>query len=531
MSAVESSNHDLGQRNIRIYLFLTAALAAAVRCYIWYMSPAVNPDGVLYIHQARSFFEGRWGDITNCGLSFFSIYPVLIALVYPVVQDWVFSARIISILFGTLTVFPVYLAARRRTGKRAAILAAVIFAVLPGAAGAAGQVVRDLVCWFFISWGIVFFLYQEGKEKFAGLLFFSCVSFLLASWARVESLVFIPASLLYLGLFGGKRRAVRTLFFLLPIAGTAAIGIITLKVAGIDVAQAFRLREVGEKIMGPLGAYISLRQDLRGLSTGLEGELLKGFISHARHSVWFLGIFTLFNSVLRALLYLYAIFLALGLWKIGASPPKLREHLYSIILSFCALLLLYVHLIHVWVMDTRFVMIFVIAAFPVMASGMEAFEDAISRKMALTARRSYIFLLAGVLLLGIWNDAGFSERDKVVFKEIGERIAGDSPSGSQKVVAASPACMRWVSFYANIRAHDPPCPQPGWDLTGIADRDYASFVGNLKALGASYLLWDELHWPRKDFDLLREMDPNDFKEMGMWTHPSTGKMVLFKCLF
>ena len=531
MSAVESAIDDFGQRNIRIGLFLIAALAAAVRCYIWYMSPVVNPDGVLYIHQARNFFEGRWGELTSCGLSFFSIYPVLTAMLYPALQDWVISARIISILFGTLTVFPVYLAARKVTRRKTALLAAVIFAVLPGAAGAAGQVVRDLVCWFFIAWGLVFFLHQDGRERFRVCLFLSCSAFLLASWARVESLVFVAASILYLVFFGGNKRVMRTIFFLLPVAGAVVLGIIMLETAGIDVAQAFRLREVAEKMSAPFLSYASLRKDLRALSTGMEGAPLEGFISHARHSVWFIGLFSLFNSILRALLYFYGILLAAGLWKLVASPLRVKGHLYSIVLSFCSFILLYFHLIHVWVMDTRFVMIFVIAAFPLIASGIDAFDEALFRKTALSAKRSYIFLLAGIMLLGIWNDYGFSERDKMVFRQIGEKISEDSPSGRRNIVAASQVSMRWISFYANAKAVDPPCPQPGWDLKTIAEAGYASFVGNLKSLGASYLVWDELHWPRNGFDLLKEMYPNDFKEMGRWTHPSTGEMILFKCMF
>lgn len=531
VSLDESSNHCPGRSDIGLWLILTAALAAAVRCYIWYMSPVVNPDGVLYIHQARSFFEGRWGDLTSCGLSFFSIYPVLTAMLYPALQDWVISARIISILFGTLTVFPIYLAARKVTGKRAALLTAVIFAVLPGAAGAAGQVVRDLVCWFFIAWGVAFFLLQEGRERFGACLFLSCSAFLLASWARVESLVFVFASLLYLALFGGKRRVMSILFFLLPVAGTVVLGIILLEAAGIDVAQAFRLREVAEKMSAPFLSYASLRQELKALSAGMEGGTLEGFISHARHSVWSIGLLSLLNSVLRALLYFYAVFLAAGLWNTAASPLRLKGHLYSIILSLCSLILLYIHLIHVWVMDTRFVMIFVIAAFPLIAAGIEAFDEALSRKMALSAKRSYIFLLAGIILVGIWNDYGFSERDKMVFREIGERISEDSPSGRRNIVAASQAAMRWITFYANAKALDPPCPQPGWDLKTIADRGYASLAGSLKTLGASYLVWDELHWTRNGFDFPREMDITLFKEMGRWSHPSTGEMILFKCLF
>jgi len=518
-------------RNLISYLVLITLLAAAVRGYIWFMSPVVNPDGVLYIHQARAFYHGQWEDLTNCSLSFFSIYPLLVALIYPFFHDWVSSARIISILFGSLTVAPVYLMARRFASSEAAILTSVLFAVLPGASGAAGQIVRDLVCWFFLAWGMYLVVSQMEKPAFKASLFLSCLCFLLASWARVEAFLFIILSVVFLALRGGEGRAERILYFSLPLAITFALGILLGPLCGLDMAKAFRLREIADKILEPWGAYVGLRGELKGLSRIVEGEALRHFFSQARHNAWLLAAISLAGYVLKAFLYFYFILFAAGIWKAKEISGGIKSVVYPIMISSGALLLLYVHLIHTWVMDTRFVMIFVIPSLCFVAAGIDYTFMVLGRRLRLSFRTAFLLVLMFIILIGVWNDLRFSERDKSIFKEIGEAVAAASAPGKEALVVSSLHTVRWVSFYANMHIAGAPCPQPYSDFRAVLGKDYNEMTKNLKAMGASHLLWEERHWPQGTFDLLKNADSGHLKRLGSWYHPDTGEMILFRCVW
>lgn len=504
-------------------LVLIAGLAAAVRCRIWIMSSVLNPDGVLYVHQARLFYDGVWGGLTGCGLSFFSIYPVLTAGLYPLVQDWETSARLVSVILGTCTVFPVYIIARRFAGPRAALLTSALFAVLPVAAGAGGLVARDLTCWFFLSWGMVFFLRQFDGKGFRASLSLSSLFYILASWSRVEAIAFLAVSAVYLAIWGGPDRWRRMIYFLAPAAGTAGLGL--LSGPWIDLERAFRLDEVWEKLYEPFSAYALLRADLKVIAGSLPEGGLKEFISQARHAAWIIGCFSVVNSLLRGLLYLYVLPLAAGLAGLRKTDSRKGPMLYPILLAAALFLLLYLHAIHTWVMDARFAMILIMGSLAFISLGLERILQALSTLPRLSGRSAFFLLFAAVVALGLVNVMKFSEKDKLVFKEMGEMISSD-PRAKKVVFASSQSVARWLTYYGNRDSADPPCPQQDFDPAKA--EDHVGLIGSLKARGATHLVFEEAKMPALRLDLLAKA--GELEEIGSWSHPSTGRMILFRFL-
>ena len=58
-------------------------------------------------------------------------------------------------------------------------------------------------------------------------------------------------------------------------------------------------------------------------------------------------------------------------------------------------------------------------------------------------------------------------------------------------------------------------------------KSYGELVRHLRQNGVRYFLWEERAWPKGGFDFLTTKDQKDFKELGTWGHPDTGKMILF----
>jgi hypothetical protein len=122
------------------------------------------------------------------------------------------------------------------------------------------------------------------------------------------------------------------------------------------------------------------------------------------------------------------------------------------------------------------------------------------------------------------------EADKLVFKRIGELIAEREGNNREIQVAAPTQTPSWISFYANLKYKGAPCPQKNTDLEKIIGKSYGDFILNLKKREIRYFLWEERNWPRDRFDFIHRKNPEDFEKLGVWSHPDTGRLILFKVM-
>ena len=88
---------------------LVILLGFAIRLFCFQYTYIVNPDGVLYIHQARAIYYGLWDSVLGCSLGFLSNYSILIVGFYKIFGDWVVAAKSVSFIFGSVTLILLYL--------------------------------------------------------------------------------------------------------------------------------------------------------------------------------------------------------------------------------------------------------------------------------------------------------------------------------------------------------------------------------------------------------------------------------------
>ncbi|MGD9973884.1 MAG: ArnT family glycosyltransferase, partial [Desulfatirhabdiaceae bacterium] len=145
-------------------LILSAGLA--IRFFMAANTVIVNPDGILYIHQARAIYYGQWQNLTSCGLSFISGYPFLIAGMHFLISDWIWSARVVSILLGWLTLISLYGILRQFLKETAGLLCLLMFALTPVLVSNSAEVVREPMMWCFGVTGLyLIILYLKSGQN------------------------------------------------------------------------------------------------------------------------------------------------------------------------------------------------------------------------------------------------------------------------------------------------------------------------------------------------------------------------------
>jgi 4-amino-4-deoxy-L-arabinose transferase-like glycosyltransferase len=146
---VQAESPFLGSEKRNLIFLLGLALALRILLYKWTYLIAVDGTG-FYLKPAQSFASGRWMD--GLAVGYHPIYPMLVASFSKVLGDFELSGQMVSILFGTLTVIPIYYLARDAFGPWTALTSSLFLAILPRHVALSADFLSDpTYTFFFIS--------------------------------------------------------------------------------------------------------------------------------------------------------------------------------------------------------------------------------------------------------------------------------------------------------------------------------------------------------------------------------------------
>ncbi|HVN96707.1 MAG TPA: glycosyltransferase family 39 protein [Syntrophorhabdaceae bacterium] len=215
-------------------LFISILLFAAAFLVRYFMANVqiITMDGILYIKTAKGIGSGNLGSISDYG--FFNLYSFLIALFQRFLHDWEFSAKMVSVLFGSLTVVPLFLLTRGLFNEKIALLSALFYIVHPHFAEYASDVLREPVFWFFSV--VALWLAWEGISRSKYWLFvLSSLATILAVFTRMEGamvLVIVVLWILWSSVSGRTKRRTVLIYicvFLFTLPILASPGLLLLK--------------------------------------------------------------------------------------------------------------------------------------------------------------------------------------------------------------------------------------------------------------------------------------------------------------
>ncbi|MFH0994706.1 MAG: glycosyltransferase family 39 protein [Pseudomonadota bacterium] len=514
--------------------WLVILTGLGLRLWVGLHTMIINPDGALYIHQAMALYFKNWNSLKTCGLTFLSSYPVLIAGGYYLVHDWILSARLISLFFGTAMLVPLYLMLKEWVREDSAILGLLVFAVTPVLVSNSVELVRDPICWFFLCAG-AFAVIRQATTHSPWLLLVSSLCFLAAIWARIEAVLFLAVTLGYL-CFQKNRRTINILTYLSPLLAIMFFSIAGLMISGLSFNDLHRGHEIAGKFIESIRQYQKMAESIKDLAWSSPNPFMEFFLPEARNMIWLIAFGTLLNRFLEAFFYPFVVFYIVGLSGIRCKIRSDSRLLYLAILTISSLALLYMHTLATWMLYYRFFGIVMIPSAILCAFGMERLLEILPRR--LSVQPATVFLAIFLLIIGVSLPKNLKspDMDKSVFIRIGETVFQNTPASfspfggdlSGARIATSRHTQIWISFYANI--HFPgaaPCPlDPAHCLESFPD-DPDQFKDRLRQNRQNFVLWEEKHWPFHSFTLSDPAVFKTYKELGRWYHRDTGNMILY----
>jgi len=507
-----------------IYIFI---IAAFIRLYACLNTAIINPDGLLYIFQAKAFYLGQWDQIFNCGILYLSNYPILIASMYMLCNDWIIAAKMVSLLFGWATLFPLYYLLKRFVAQQIAMLCLLIYALMPVLVSRSADIVKGPVSWFFLVWGLVLFLkYLETNNH--RYVFASLFVLCLSTWARIEGILYIG---IFLSIFIWQK-------YLKNIHRKKLICICGIIVALICLSTLFkspleyiyRGDYIIAKFSRPIESYQTLRHELsKDISSGFH--LLKdNFLIHARRNIWLVGVGVLINQILEAFFYPFILFAIIGFPSFIKGLKKDNRLLTMGIIILLGIIILYIHLFQFWELEYRYFAFIMFPAAVIFARGIEKTYLFIQLRSGLTSTIVVLVLGIYICVFGLGKNFYPRGNDKLLYKDIGSYLSASNPLNDKISIASHHFCasVRTIFFYANLNYQGLICPNNILNISQYNCATYDQLIATLRNNAIQYFIYEEKRWPQNSFNFIKDVNPESLRLITTNYHPDSGRLLVFQ---
>lgn len=421
---------------------LLLVFAFAVRLFQSFNTQIIQIDSYTIIEIAKAYGNLRSITIKDFAVNVHPLFPFLMALLYKCGIGYEAAGRALSVLFGTLTVFPVYLISKDAYGRKVGHYSAFLFAIHPYLFVNASNVLRDSMSIFFIV--MTFFIAWKGLEetKDRYLVLSGCMA-ALAYLTKAEGLFCIVAVSLFIWLRDprGKQtsvhRRVRSTISFLSISLTIAVCLVTVFSL---TAQSFSLSPSKSFGLAPLfssspGELVAELKTMEGITTGLTAADM--------------GI-AFFLEFLEAIFTVFVFLLGLNIVRIWSGKSLLDSERYYlfIVITLLGLNFVYFSLFHLF--SRRYFLSQVVLLMGFMGYGLRLLEarivNLINRRngstLALKAMMS-IFVIA-MIATGLVKGSFYWESKRASLKIAGHHILSRTGAG-KTILTDDPR----IAYYAD----------------------------------------------------------------------------------
>jgi len=457
---------SFGKRFFLVLLLFSLLLRLPLILY----PEVIHNDGAEYIRHAKLILSGDW-----TGGKAPPLYPALIAFAHLFIPDAEQAGILISLIFGTLLVLPVFYLGREMFDDRVGILSGIIVAVHPYLTSYSGSVLTESTYYFLVAMIVLvgWYAFKRGRMREA-ILFGFLTS--LAYLTRPEGIGFLIVFCLWTLIIspsGEKRNWTKrfgivllTLFCFLLLSGPYLMQI-RKETGRWGITKKFAISM--ESSTDENGA-----QSIEAFTKKKEIYLLSlaknPLIVLKKVLVGFFQSLYVFQQAYNPLLFFFALLVFVS-WRETCFSLKRNLYLFAYFFFFLGLVFPFL-----WV-ARRYASQMIPIAIPWAALGFLHFMGWSSRRMENRALQKRFLALGVVLLLvGLYVQGWPTQnRDfRMIQKEVGLWMRDHVPKG-QKMMSK----MGQESFYAD----------QAW--VKMPEKGYEEILKEARAKGVRYLVIDE----------------------------------------
>ncbi|MDP2969080.1 MAG: glycosyltransferase family 39 protein [Deltaproteobacteria bacterium] len=149
--------------NEKQILLILLGITFILRLYAVLMAQGIAFDSAAYGFMARDFLKGHF----TKGLSIpgHPFYPLLISLFSMDTTQVEITGRLLSLIFGTLTIIPLYYLVKEAAGQRVALFSALFYTFHPYLVTYSGMMLTEATYWGLLILSVYFFWTGLKNEK------------------------------------------------------------------------------------------------------------------------------------------------------------------------------------------------------------------------------------------------------------------------------------------------------------------------------------------------------------------------------
>jgi hypothetical protein len=138
-------------------------IAFGLRLYAVLMAKGIAMDSACYGFMARDFFKGDF--LKGLSWAFHPLYPLLISFVTPDPTHVEIAGRLISLLWGTFTLVPLYYLVKEAIGQKEAGFTTIFYTFHPYLVTYSGMLLSEATYWGLLVLSVYFFWTGLKKES------------------------------------------------------------------------------------------------------------------------------------------------------------------------------------------------------------------------------------------------------------------------------------------------------------------------------------------------------------------------------
>lgn len=454
---------------IFIVIFIFAVL---IRLYSFFFTYVISRDSSLYLYQAMVLFHKNLDLLAWCGFSsrikeinFFSLSLIPFYFIF---KDWEVAGKFLSFFSSSLSIFVLYLILRKIYEGFPLYLTLIVYILNPTIVEQSGEILRESYFTFLVLCGILFFIYalKASFIKKIFLFFIAYVFWILSAWVRIEGILFIPLSFIYLAIkliFSVNKK--EALISLLAFLSLLLFGFI-LVFFYIFQFKSFFLTELKEKLnlINPFTQPFKFTlKNFKYLDVPMPSPYFWDIVAQ---NLWLIALgTTLFYKFIPALHFSNLLFLFFAFQNFKTYLKSNSFFQYLSFLSLCYLIILWYFTFTKWYMEKRYMLPLLYCISPFIGLGIFNLQQFLKQKLSFSNIKTVTLLVLYIIIFSSFKTLQPHRKDLVILKTLSLKIASVISKEELKE-CLSTSCPNFIFtregriiFYLSNHLKIPLCPK------------------------------------------------------------------------